>query len=142
MANDGWFTFFHSEDAFRVILDQEVRLAIRNSHFLSLAVVKLEGPDEHKHLLSAVDEVHDDLRETDHRGILRVNKVGVILRGADGDHLADIISRISPIIRNHPICAEQGPCTYRLGIGGACLPSDGVTPDDLLRIAEENCRVL
>ena len=142
MANGRWFSFFHSEEALRVILDQEIRLAIRYSHYLSLVVVQLKGFDEHDHLLSAVDTVHEGLRETDHRGTLQGNKVAVILRTAEGDHLLDIISRISPIIRDHPICAGQAPCLYQLEIGGACFPHDGVTPDDLFRVAEEKCRTL
>jgi len=105
-------------------------------------MLKLKGLDEHHHLLAAIDCIRDDIRETDHRGVLKDKKVVIIIRTANPDDLSNIMSRLSPIIRDHPICFQQAPCIYKLEVGGACFPPDGVTPDDLLIAAERNCREL
>jgi hypothetical protein len=136
------FSYFLPEEKFRFILDWEMRFAVRCSHFLSLLILKLTGLDEHHHLLSAIHGIRDDIREIDPRGTLKEQKVAIIIRTANPEDLVDILLRLSPIIRNHPTCSQQPPCTYKLEIGGACFPTDGVTPDDLLAAAEGNCRDL
>lgn len=130
------------EENFRFILAHEINFAIRYSHYLSLLMLKLKGLDEHHHLLSAIDCIRDDIRETDHRGTLKDKKVVIIIRTANSGDLVKIMSRLSPIIRDHPICFQQVPCIYKLEMGGACFPNDAVTPDDLLEAAERNCREL
>ncbi len=142
MISEESFGYMLPENNFRFILDWEMKFAIRSSHFLSLLILKLKGLDEHDHLLSAIDCIRDDIRETDHRGTLKDQKVGIIIRTANPDDLANIMSRLGPIIRDHPVCSQQAPCIYQLEIGGACFPTDGVTPDDLLAVADGNCREL
>lgn len=142
MTPEEGFSYILPENNFRFILDWEMKFAIRSCHYLSLLLLKLKGLDEHHHLLSAVDCICDTIRETDHRGVLEDKKVAVIIRTANADDLVNIISRLSPSIRDHPRCSQQAPCFYKLEIGGACFPNDGTTPDDLLTVAEGNCRGL
>lgn len=137
-----FLTTFIPEDRFKFILEWELRHAIRDSHHLSIILVRLEGMDEHLHLLSAIDLLYKGLRDTDHRGILEDKKVAIILRKADADDLDTIKIRISPTLRDHPVCYRKSPCGYRLKIGGSCFPVDAVTADDLLRLAERNCTEL
>jgi len=139
MIHEEGFGYILPEKNFRFILDGEMKFAIRSSHYLSLLMLKLKGLDEHYHLLSAIDCIRDDIRETDHRGTLQDKKVAIIIRTANPDDLVNIISRLSAIIRDHPVCSQQASCIYKLEIGGACFPNDGTTPDDLLAVAEGNC---
>jgi GGDEF domain-containing protein len=136
------FSFILSEKDFRFILHQEMRFAIRHSHYLSLLMLKLNGSDEHDHLMSVMDCIRDDIRETDYRGAFQDQKVAIIIRMANPDDLVRIMSRLGPIIQDHPVCSQQAPCRYELAVGGACFPNDGATPGDLLSAAEGNCKEL
>ncbi len=127
------------EEIFRFLLEREIKRALRDEYYFSLMMVRLEGDDQHDHLLAAMERVRNQMRESDDRGLLGASKAAALFPSAENESLYQIISRIAPLILNDSRCADMLPCHYRIAIGGASFPMDGTTAGDLIDAAERSC---
>ena len=124
------------EEILRFFLDFQCKLSMRLERYLSIILVTLQKLD----IDTCGNLISEQVRETDIFGVLEFRKVCVILPSANFDHLINILARIQTNIQDHITCSQEDQFNYRIKIGGACLPTHGTTPKDLLWASEENSR--
>lgn len=126
-----------TREAFRFMVDYQLRQAERTQEFLTLVVFTVER--QWQELIAATDEwllgelgrlIGYATRSTDLLSRTADGVLSLLLVGVDLDSARRVIDRISDQIRRY----ETAPA-LRISVGAACCPTDAIAADDLFREA-------
>src|SRR6266480_4800161 len=123
--------------AFDVVLDSELKRAVRSQNFLTLVVV--EASREWEGMTVTADDgtlqevaliILKEVRDTDPIGQTERGTLSLVLLDADFDHSAHVIDRLVSRIEYY-----EFPTALRLAVGAACYPTHAVDAESLKRQA-------
>ena len=122
-----------TQDAFDLVLDGELKRAVRSQSFLTLVV--LETRREWDGMMVTADEgtvgevariVGHEVRDTDLLGVTENGMLSLVLLDADYENSTTVIDRVVQHINGYDF-----PAPLRISLGAACYPTDGVDADSL-----------
>ena len=115
-------------DAFEVVLDGEMKRAIRGQNYLTLVV--LEAQREWDQMAITADNgtleevataIGDEIRDTDLIGSTDTGVLSLVLLDADYENTTRVISRLVQRIDGY-----EFPTPLRISVGAACYPTHAV----------------
>lgn len=128
-----------TSEAFDVVLNNELKRAVRSQNFLTLVHVEPTirgvaggGNDERDHAVRAIARlVSRDVRETDVLGQTEKGRLSIVLLDADLQHSIGVIDRLMSRLDHYTF-----PRPLSIQVGAACCPTHGADVDSLRRAAE------
>lgn len=124
-------------DAFRSVLESEMKRAVRSQSFLTLVVLETKREWEGLEVTAddgTVDAVASvigrEVRETDLMGRTDTGTLSLVLLDADFDSSTQVIDRLMTRVGNY-----QFPAPLRISVGAACYPTHAVDAESLKRQA-------
>jgi GGDEF domain-containing protein len=123
--------------AFEVVLDSELKRAVRSQNFLTLVVV--EASREWEGMAVTADDgtlqevaqiISKEVRDTDLIGHTEKGTLSLVLIDADFARSSRVIDRLVSRIEHY-----EFPTALRLAVGAACYPTHAVDAESLKRQA-------
>jgi diguanylate cyclase (GGDEF)-like protein len=139
------------KSVFDYLFDLEVKKAIRYQYFLTVLFLELDGAEgtdgtgederqaQGEEVRVLADLLRDELRSTDVIGKHDDGRFSVLLHHADEVNTLRIGERLRRRIADYVFSrGQEGRKT--VSIGGACFPTSGNFPEDLLSAADQMLR--
>jgi hypothetical protein len=126
-----------NSEAFRMVLESEIRRALRSQTFLSLVVVETKREWDGLSVSADDGTVHElaqlvgrDVRETDPIALTELGTLSLVLIDADFERAREVVHRLMLRIDSYEFTQPLS-----IAVGTACFPTHAVDMDTLRREA-------